>query len=74
MELSAVAVLYGTGRFGAGRASILAALVGIAFVAGLICYVPYYRLDETAGYWSGMVPLTTDALVMAVLLGAMAVS
>ena len=74
LELSAVAVLNGTGRFGAGRAAILAVLVGIASAAGLICYVLYYRLDETAGYWSGMVPLATDALVMAVLLGAMAVS
>jgi hypothetical protein len=74
LELSAVAVLYGTGRFGAGRASALAALVGIATVAGLICYVLYYRLDETASYWNGMVPLTTDAFVMAVFLGVLAVS
>ena len=74
LELSAVAVLYGTGRFGAGRAVTLAALVGIATVAGLICYMLYYRLDETASYWNGMVPLTTDAFVMAVFLGVLAVS
>jgi hypothetical protein len=74
LELSAVAVLYGTGRFGVGRAATLAALVGIATVAGLICYVLYYRLDETARYWNGMVPLTTDAFVMAVFLGVSAVS
>jgi hypothetical protein len=74
LELSVVAVLYGTGRFGAGRAGALAALVGIATIAGLICYVLYYRLDETARYWNGMVPLTTDAFVMAVFLGVLAVS
>ena len=74
LELSAVAVLYGTERFGAGRAATLAALVGIATVAGLICYVLYYRLDETARYWIGMVPLTADAFVMAVFLGVSAVS
>jgi hypothetical protein len=74
LELSAVVVLYGTGRFGAGRAAALAALVGIATVAGLICYVLYYRLDETASYLSGMVPLTTDAFVMAVFLVVLAVS
>ena len=74
LELSAVAVLYGTGRFGAGRAAALAALAGIATVTGLICYVLYYRMDDTARYWSGMVPLATDAVVMAVFLGVMAVS
>ncbi len=74
LELSAVAVLYGTGRFGAGRAAMLTALVGIAAVAGLICYVLYYRLDETARYWNGMVPLAADAFVIAVFLGVLAVS
>ena len=74
LELSAVAVLYGTGRFGAGRAAALAALVGIATVAALICYVLYYRLDETASYRVGMVPLAADAFVMAVFLGVLAVS
>jgi hypothetical protein len=74
LELSAVAVLYGTGRFGAGRAVALAALVGIATIAGLICYVLYYRLDETAGYRIGMVPLIADAFVAAVFLGVLAVS
>jgi hypothetical protein len=50
LELSAVAVLYGTGRFGAGRAAALGALVGIAFVVGLICYVLYYRLDGMSSF------------------------
>jgi hypothetical protein len=74
LELCAVAVLYGAGRLGAGRAGTLAALVGIATVAGLICYVLYYRLDETASYRAGMVPLSTDAFVMAVFLVLLAVS
>ncbi len=74
LELSAVAVLFGTGRFGAGQTATLATLVGIAAVAGLVCYVLYYRLDEAARYWSGMVPLAAAALVMAVFLGVLAVS
>lgn len=63
-ELAAVAVLYG--RLGAGRTITLAVLIGIATVAGLICYMLYYRLDKTASYWNGMIPLATDAVVMAV--------
>jgi hypothetical protein len=36
--------------------------------------VLYYRLDGTASYWNGMVPLMMDAFVMAVFLGVLAVS
>jgi hypothetical protein len=74
LELSAVAVLYGTVHFGSGRAATLAALVGIATVVGLICYVLFYRLDGMSSYWDGMVPLMTDAFVMAVFLVVLAVS
>jgi hypothetical protein len=74
LELSAVAVLFGTGRFGAGRAVILAILAGIATAVSLICYVLHYRLDETASYWNGIVTLTADAFVIAVFLVVLAVS
>jgi len=74
LELCAVAVLYGTGRFGMGRTVLLLTLVGIASVAGVICYVLYYRLEGTASYRDGMVPLIIDASVMAVFLGVLAVS
>jgi hypothetical protein len=74
LEISAVAVLHGTGRFGPGRVATLAALVGIATVVGLICYVLYYRLDGMSSYRVGMVPLATDAFVMAVFLGVLVAS
>ena len=48
--------------------------VGVATVAGLICYVLYYGLDDTARYRIGMVPLLADALVTAVFLVLLAVS
>jgi hypothetical protein len=73
LEFSAVSVLYGTGRFGTGRTVALATLIGIAFVAGLICYMLHYRLDITARYWNGMIPLITDAVVMAVFLVVLAI-
>jgi hypothetical protein len=73
LELPAIAVLYGTGHFGAVSAAVLTALVGIATVAALICYVLYYRLDGTARYWSGIIPLAVDALVAVVFMGMLAV-
>jgi hypothetical protein len=74
LELSAVSVLYGIGRFGLGRAVTLAALVGIATVVALICYILYYRLNGTASYLAGMIPLIVDGFVMAFFLGVLAVS
>jgi hypothetical protein len=74
LELSAVAVLHGTGRFGSGRAAVLVTFVGIATAVGLICYVLYYRLDGMTSYWDGMVPLITDLFVMAVFSGLLASS
>lgn len=73
LELSAVTVLYGTGRFGTVQAAAMTALVVIAFAAGIVCYVLYYGLDESTRYITGMVPLITDALVMAVFMVMMAV-
>lgn len=74
VELCTIWVLYGTGRFAIGRTAVLATLVGLATVASLICYLLYYRLDGIASYRNGMVPLGTDAVVMAVILGVLAVS
>lgn len=74
LELCAVTVLYGTGRFSLGQAVTLAVLVGIAFAVGIICYVLYYRLDQTAAYWDGMVPIAVDAVVAVIFAGVLAVS
>ncbi len=73
LELSAVITLYGIRRFGVGRTAILSILIGIAYIVGLICYVLYYRLNDTASYWNGMIPLITDAFAVAVFLALMAV-
>jgi len=74
LELSAVAVLYNAGRFGMGSAVTLAVLAGIATVIGLVTYVLYYRLEGTASYRDGMIPLISDAVVMAVFAGVMVFS
>ena len=74
IELCAIAALYTADRFGPGRAATIAALVAIATVVGMACYVLYYRLDEAAAYRAGMAPLAVDAVVMAVFLAVMAFS
>lgn len=69
LEFYMIAVLYGSGHLGPGRAVVLAALVLIAFVISMICYVLYYRLTGMAGYYDGMVPLISAAVVVAAFLG-----
>lgn len=71
LELSLVAVLHSTGLFGSGCAATLAALVEIAFISSLICYVLYYCLDGMLRYWDGMIPLIIAAFIMAVFLGVL---
>jgi hypothetical protein len=74
LELSAIAALHGSGRFGTGRTLTLVGLVAAATVAGLICYVLYYRLDEDWRYWTGFIPLVADSMVVAVFLPVLALS
>lgn len=74
LEMSTVAVLRGTGGLGPGSAAALAVLIGVGFAASMVCYVLYYRLGPEAGYWDGMIPLLTSALVAAVISGALVLS
>jgi hypothetical protein len=74
LEFSAIAVLQGSGRFGMGQALTLAALVALATGAGIVCYILHYRLDETARFWNGLIPLMVDAGVVAVFLVVLGLS
>lgn len=49
-----------------GAAALFAAAV-IAAVAGMVCYLLYYGLDNRAGYVDGMIPLILVAVYMTVL-------
>ncbi|MPM75161.1 hypothetical protein SDC9_122152 [bioreactor metagenome] len=73
MELSEIDALYGAGRFGLKAAVILSVMIGLAAVISLLCYVLYYRLEQTAGYIDGMIPLIIVTLVMAGISVTMAV-
>jgi len=73
IELSAIAVLHGCGRFGMGQALTLAVLVILAVATGLVCYILYYRLDESSRLWTGLIPLLADAGVVTVFLAVMGI-
>lgn len=73
LALSAVVVLNGAGHLGTARTATLSVVIGLATVMGLVCYVLYYRLDESARYWNGMIPLIAVALSTLVFLVEMLV-
>lgn len=74
VECSAIAVLHGSSRFSMGQAMALAVLVLLATITGIVCYILHYRLDETARFWNGLIPLMVDGGVVAVLLAVLALT
>jgi hypothetical protein len=73
LALSELNALYGTGQFTHRLAIVFTVVVGAATVLSLVCYVLYYALGDWAGYIVGMVPLLSEALVMAGISVAMVV-
>jgi hypothetical protein len=74
LQGSAIAVLQGSGRFTLAQALTLAVLVLLATGVGMVCYVLHYRLEETARFWNGVIPLVVDEGVVAVFLAVLALS
>ena len=74
LEWSAIAALQGSGRFSLGPVLTLAALVALATIIGMVCYILHYHLDETSRFWNGLIPLIAPAGVVAVFLAVQALS
>lgn len=65
MTLSEINTLYGVGHFSHEMAFFFIVVIAVATLVSLVCYVLYYHLEDTAGYFDGMVPLLMAAVVMA---------
>ena len=64
MEVCACNALFGTGAISAKAFGILVAIVLVAAIASMICYLKYYDLEPMPAFYDGMVPLILFALVM----------
>jgi hypothetical protein len=73
MILSEVNALYGADLFSRSAAVILMAVIAIAVVVSLVCYVLYYRLNAVLGFYVGCVPLVLVAAVTAAISVCMAI-
>jgi hypothetical protein len=74
LECSAIAVLHGSGRFSLGQVLTLVALVVLATVVGIVCYILHYRLDDISRFWNGLIPLIVDTGMVTVFLAMLALS
>ena len=68
-QLAAGITLRTAGVLSAPAASTWIVATAIATLVGLACYLIFYRLDSSSGYWIGMVPLAVDGVVAAILAG-----
>ena len=64
LALAEVNTLFGVGLFSQKLSWGLIIAIGLAVLVALICYVLYYRLDRSARYLDGMIPLILTALSM----------
>ena len=47
----------------------MCAVIATAFTISIVFYVAYYRMDEMKAFYAAMVPLVTEGVSMAVLIG-----
>lgn len=74
LELTLIAVLQASGRFGQGQVWTLVALIALSTTVGMVCYILHYRLDEISRFWNGLIPLVIDVGVVAIFLAVLALS
>jgi hypothetical protein len=66
LALAEINALYGQNTYSLQKAVIFIILSAVATIINLVCYVLYYKLDNTAGFIDGTIPL---ALVLLLTVG-----
>lgn len=69
LELTVINRLNAAGCLSAAGFFILCAVIAAAFIISIVLYVAYYRMEEMKAFYAAMVPLITEAVSMAVLIG-----
>ena len=69
VELIVISRLNAGGYLGNAGFFTMCIIIAIAFVISMILYVAYYRMEDMKAFYAAMVPLITEALSMAALVG-----
>ena len=69
LELTVINRLSAAGYLSEGKFSVMCIVIAIAFLISMVLYVAYYRMEEMKAFYAAMVPLITESVAMAVLVG-----
>jgi hypothetical protein len=73
LELTVISTLNAGGRLSDLRFWIMLVIIEAAFILSMVLYVLYYRMEPMKAYYAAMIPLITEGISMAVLVGMMLV-
>ncbi|MCC8015409.1 MAG: hypothetical protein LIO87_09445 [Eubacterium sp.] len=65
LMLSELNALYANGHFSKCTVVVFIIITAAAAAVSLICYILYYKLDTTLGYYDGAIPLILAAVIPA---------
>ena len=68
LELSVVSALNAAGSLSDGRFYAMLAVSIAAYIAGMILYVLYYRVEPVRAFYLAMVPLAADGIAVLILI------
>ena len=69
LELTVINRLNAAGYLSEGKFFAICIVIAIAFLISMVLYVAYYRMEEMKAFYAAMVPLITESVAMAVLVG-----
>ena len=69
LEMTVISRLNAFGGLSGTGFAVMCAVIAAAFVLSIVLYVAYYRMEGMKAFYLAMVPLITEALAMAVLVG-----
>jgi hypothetical protein len=69
LELTVINRLNAAGYLSEGKFFAICIVIALAFLISMVLYVAYYRMEEMKAFYAAMVPLITESVAMAVLVG-----
>lgn len=69
LEVTVINRLNADGILGDRGFSAMCIVIAIAFLISMVLYVAYYKMEEMKAFYAAMVPLVTEGIAMAILVG-----
>ena len=70
LEMTVINRLNAAGFLSGRGFAVMCVVIAAAFLISIVLYVAYYRMEEMKAFYAAMVPLITEAVSMAILVGS----